>query len=326
MQTTQKPENFSTKRIFLQTYEALKFTFTQNRHDFIVQEQPLSKFSGNGNFFILKIKKEYTSTWELLSIISQTLDIPENKIGYAGLKDKNATTTQYISIPLNRSRDYKLLNSKNIKVLETFIHNQMIKIGDLVGNRFKITIKDINPVDLPTIYQTLSQVQKHGLPNYFGYQRFGRDNNFQKSKDIVYGEEIIKDKKLNTFMKIAYQSYFFNAWLSKRVQLSLEKNEKKLSPLNGDIFKDREKKIITGLMPGRKVLRSKDEAGKLESLYDDMFIHDKGFRRDAWITPTNIQNKYNKENNSMVLEFTLPKSSYATVFIENIANKNYRYQ
>ncbi len=326
MQTTQKPENISSKRVFLHTYEPLKFTFIQNRDDFIVQEQPLYKFSGTGNFFILKIKKESISTWELLSYISETLDIPENKIGYAGLKDKNATTTQYISIPLNRSRDYKLLNNRNIKVLETFIHNQMIKIGDLLGNRFKITIKDINPADLPTIYQSLSQVQKHGLPNYFGYQRFGRDNNFQKSKDIVYGEEIIKEKKLDTFLRTAYQSYFFNAWLSKRVQLTSEKNEKKLYPLTGDIFKDREKKIITGLMPGRKVLRAKGEAGEIEALYDDMFIHDKGFRRDAWMKPTNIQNKYNKENNSMVLEFTLPKSSYATVFIENIANKNFTYQ
>ena len=314
-----------TKRIYLQSYDQLKFTFTQNKHNFIVQEIPLGNFTNKGNFFILKIKKEYISTWELLSHISKTLDIAESQIGYAGLKDKNATTTQYISIPLNKSRDFKALNNKNVKVLETFIHNQKLKIGDLIGNKFKITIKDINPKDLSTIYQTLSQIQKHGMPNYFGYQRFGKENNFQKSKDVIYGQEIIKDKKLDTFIRTAYQSYFFNAWLAKRVEITQQNNNKKLLPLKGDIFQDKDKKIITGLMPGRKVARAKDEAGKLESLYDDIFIHDKGFRRAASVYPTNIQNRYNQENNSMVLEFTLPKSSYATIFIENIANKNLSY-
>ncbi|MEA3554790.1 MAG: tRNA pseudouridine(13) synthase TruD [Campylobacterota bacterium] len=315
-----------TTRIFLQTHEPLKFTFNQNRFDFIVQEIPLGEFTNKGNFFILKIKKEYTSTWELISYISKKLDIAENLIGYAGLKDKNATTTQYISIPLNKSRDYKCLNSKNIKVLDTYIHNQKIKIGDLKGNSFKITLKDIDSSDLPIIYQTLSQIQKNGMPNYFGYQRFGQDNNFEKTKNIVYGEELLSDKRLKSFLTSAYQSYFFNAWLAKRVEMSQENNSKKLLCLEGDLFKNKDKKIITGLMPGRKVLRSKDEAGKLESSYDDIFIHDKGYRRDAWIMPTNIQNRYNKENNSMLLEFTLPKSSYATVFIENISNKNYSYK
>ncbi len=314
-----------TKRIYLQEHNRLNFTFNQNRYDFIVEEIPLDNFSNKGNFFILKIKKEYTSTWELINYISKKLDIPENHIGYAGLKDKNATTTQYISIPLNKSRDYKSLNNKNIKILETYIHNQKIKIGDLKGNKFTITLKDIEPNDLPIIYQTISQIQKHGMPNYFGYQRFGQDANFEKTKRIVYGEELLNDKRLKSFLTSAYQSYFFNSWLSKRVEISKNNGSKKLLPLNGDIYKNRESKIITGLMPGRKVIRAKDEAKELESQYDDIFIHDKGYRRDAWIVPSNIQNKFNKEKNSMTLKFTLPKSSYATVFIENISNINYKY-
>jgi tRNA pseudouridine13 synthase len=320
----------NTKRIYLQTHNPINFTFNQNRYDFIVQEIPIVPFSNKGNFLILKIKKVFTSTWELLSIISRSLNIDEYLIGYAGLKDKNATTTQYISIPLNKSRDYKLINSKNIEVLETYKHHKKLQIGDLLGNKFKITLKDLSLNDLPIIYQTLSQIQKHGMPNYFGYQRFGKDNNFQKTKDIVYGEEIIKDKKLDTFLRIAYQSYFFNAWLAYRIKLSKEQGVKRLSHLDGDIFFDKEKTIITGLMPGRKVLRAKSDAKNIESKYDDPFIHDKGSRRAAWIKPKDIKNKFTpdkqlKTEGSLVLEFTLPKSCYATVFIENISNKNYSY-
>jgi len=315
----------NTERIYLQTHEPLKFTFTQNRNDFIVTELPLGEFKGKGSYLILKIRKQFTSTWELLSHISKTLDIEEHLIGYAGLKDKNATTTQYISIPANKSRNFKHLNNKNITVLDTFEHDRKLKIGDLKGNKFKITLKDIDLEELPKIYQILSQIQKHGMPNYFGFQRFGKDCNFEKTKRITYGEELLRNKKLDKFMKLAYQSYFFNAWLVKRMELSKEQNLKKLMPLDGDVYNLNDRTIITGLLPGRNIIRAKDEAQKIEEDFDDQFIHEKGYRRDAWIKPENIKNKFNSEKNWLVLEFTLPKSSYATVLIENIANTNYGY-
>jgi len=314
-----------TQRIFLQTHDPIGFTFKQTKNDFIVDEITNIKFKEKGNFLILRIKKQLMSTWELLSYISDTLDIEEHMIGYAGLKDKNATTTQYISIPLNKSKEYKLLNSKKVQVLKTFIHDKKLKIGDLEGNRFKVNLKDINLDTLPLMYQTISQIQKHGMPNYFGFQRFGKESNFEKSKRIVYGEEVLRDKKLDKFMKLAYQSYFFNAWLGKRVELSKEKNSKKLLSLDGDVFNLKDRTIVTGLLPGRDILRAKNEAGAFEKDFDDIFIQEKGYRRDAWIKPQNIKNKVNQESKSMLLEFTLPKSSYATVFIENISNKNFGY-
>ncbi|MGB3750957.1 MAG: tRNA pseudouridine(13) synthase TruD [Arcobacteraceae bacterium] len=314
-----------TQRIFLQTHEPLDFTFKQTKDDFIVDEISHRKFKGKGNFFILRIKKQSLSTWDLLSHISDVLGIDEHLIGYAGLKDKNATTTQYISIPLHKSKEYKLLNNKNIKVIETFIHDKKLKIGDLIGNRFKINLHDINAQSLPQIYQTISQIQKHGMPNYFGYQRFGKESNFEKSKRIIEGEEVLKDKKLEKFMKLAYQSYFFNAWLASRIELSKDAKSNKLLPLEGDIFKLHDRTTITGLLPGRDIVRAKDKAREIEEKFDDIFIQEKGYRRDAWIKPNDIKNKYNKEQNTMALEFALPKSSYATVFIENVANKNFTY-
>ena len=312
-------------RIYLNKNEPINFKFEQNRYDFIVEEIPLKEFKNSGNYFIMKIKKEYLSTWELIQIVEAKLGITENLIGYAGLKDKNATTTQYISIPLNKSRDYEILNSKYVQVLETYKDDEKIKIGDLKGNKFKITLKDIDPNTLHIIYQNLSKIQKHGMPNYFGYQRFGKDGGFKKAKDITYGEEVISDKKLENFLVSAYQSYFFNSWLSERVNLSKEKDLNKLEPLKGDILSLEDRKTITGLLPGRKIVRSKADAYKIEKKYDDEYIHQKGFRRDAWVYPQNIKNRFDSEKNWLELEFELPKSSYATVFIESLANKMFTY-
>ncbi len=308
-------------RLYLNTHKPLNFKFTQNKFDFIVEELASRKFKDKGNFFIMKIQKEYLSTMELIYTISKELNIPENLIGYAGLKDKYATTTQYISIPLNKSRGYEAINSKNIKILETYKDDQKIKLGDLKGNRFKITLKDIDPKSVHVIYQNISKIQKHGMANYFGYQRFGRDMNFEKAKRVAYGEDHFSDKKVENLLVSTYQSYFFNSWLYKRIELSKEQGLNKLEQLEGDILSLEDRKTITGLLPGRKIIRAKDKARTIEKRFDDEFLHQKGSRRDAWVYPQNIKNKYIAEKNQMQLEFELPKSSYATVFIESLANK-----
>jgi tRNA pseudouridine13 synthase len=57
-------------------------------------------------------------------------------------------------------------------------------------------------------------------------------------------------------------------------------------------------------------------------MFDDTYIQEKGYRRDAIVYPTDISVNYNKETKKCKLKFTLPKGSYATVLIENIANRN----
>ena len=49
----------------------------------------------------------------------------------------------------------------------------------------KITLHNFKADELPIFYQRLSHIQKHGMPNYFGYQRFGKEDNFEKSKAII---------------------------------------------------------------------------------------------------------------------------------------------
>jgi len=314
----------NTKRNFIQNHKIIPFSFKQNKYDFIVTELPIEEYGNSGNYIILKIKKIFMTTWELLTYIADTLDIDEHKIGYAGLKDKNATTTQYISIPQLRGNIKKLLDNKQVEVLGEYKSKSKINIGQLKGNNFKITLHDVKEENITQIYQVLSKIQKHGIPNYFGYQRFGEDYNFEKAKAVVYGDEMIINKKVEHLLISAYQSYFFNAWLSTRVEASKEKNLNKLEILEGDLFFDKEKKVISGLLPGRKVKRSSSLAYEIEKEFDDEYIHAKGYRREAWIKVTNIKNKFNKEKEELVLEFDLPKGSYATVVIENIANANFK--
>jgi len=329
-----------TTREFIQKHKPLKFKFYQNEDDFIVCENPI-KFAGRGNFIIAKIKKKNFGTWDLIDKLSRQLKLYENEIGYAGLKDKNATTTQYISIPKKYSKELDRFKAKNIEILDTTLHTSKLNIGDLVSNSFEINLHEVKQEDVGKIEKLLNQIAKIGMPNYFGFQRFGKDGeeNFQKAKTMIYGDLVVKDKKLAKMLIAQYQSEFFNSWLAFRVKNSKEE----FSLLNGDIFKQysneklftpkqitqniqkdfENKKIVpTGLLPGRKVFRSINEARKIEEKFDDIYIQEKGYRRDAMVYPTNISITYNKDTQKCNLKFTLPKASYATVLIENISNIN----
>ena len=77
---------------------------------------------------------------------------------------------------------------------------------------------------------------------------------------------------------------------------------------------------VTGLLCGSKVKISTDTAGTIEKTYNDTINAD-GARRYAWIYPTEVEGRFNQVEAQYELNFTLPKGSYATVLIEELAKK-----
>ena len=329
------------ERFYPANDKVLNFKFVQNDEDFIVEEQAI-KFSGAGSFLVLKIEKSNCDTWELIDRLAKFLNVYSNEIGYAGLKDKRATTIQYMTIPKKYSKEIKLFRNKKITILDTYLHNEKLNIGDLEGNRFKINLHKVEIADINHIQKIIKIISRDGMPNYFGYQRFGKDvdDNLTKAKDVVYGEELVKDKKLSKMLVAAYQSSFFNAWLVERLKLSKDY----FDLLDGDVFMDLEKDKIftpksitpnilndfknckitpTGLLPGRKVFKSMGAAREIEEKHDDLYIQEKGYRREAIVFPREISCKYDSVNKVCTLDFILPKGSYATVLVEYLANKNF---
>ena len=201
---------------------AIDVHFSQNKNDFIVTEVPLYDFSGDGEHLILKIRKKDLSTWDMINILANYLNCGIKEFGYAGLKDKNAMTIQYISIHKRFEKQILSFDDSNIKILETSYHNNKIKIGHLKGNKFFIRLKKVFPADETKLISVLDNIKKFGIPNYFGFQRFGIDgDNYLKGKQILDGTLKERNRRLKQMYINAYQSYLFNQWLSKRVEMSL---------------------------------------------------------------------------------------------------------
>jgi tRNA pseudouridine13 synthase len=199
----------------------LHFDFKQTVERFFVEEIPLYGYSGTGNYLILKIQKTDMSTWKLITVLAKATGLQERDIGYAGLKDKNATTIQYISLPKMYERELnKNLTTEKIEILERGYNKAPIKIGHLKGNTFSIVLHDINEKDAKFFNTTAKKMQKDGIPNYYGYQRFGEDSrSYLQGKEIAHSGKRLKGSKEKLLVS-AYQSYLYNRWLGSRVKLS----------------------------------------------------------------------------------------------------------
>jgi len=212
------------KNLKLQRYlnhSTIDVVFKQSKDDFVVTEVPLYEFSKVGEHLIIKLRKKNLTTWDTIEVFAKFLNCSTREFGYAGLKDKNAMAIQYISIHRKYEENLKNFSSDNIKILETTYHNNKIKIGHLKGNNFFIRLKRVGLVEKRKIEEVLNQIANFGMPNYFGVQRFGiNGDNYLKGKDIIDGKLKEKNRNLKQMYINAYQSYLFNSWLSKRVELS----------------------------------------------------------------------------------------------------------
>jgi tRNA pseudouridine13 synthase len=215
-------ENFNKKcNQFYLSHSKIDVLFKPTKDDFVVSEEPLYDFSGEGDHLVVKFRKKDLTSWDAFAIFSNTLGCNQRDIGYAGLKDKNAMTIQYITIPKSYETKLKTFEHKNIKILDTTYHNNKLKIGHLKGNRFFIRLKMVNTIDSRKLEQVIKTICDFGIPNYFGVQRFGIDgNNHKRGQAILEGKLKERKKSLKQMYINSYQSYLFNLWLSKRVEIS----------------------------------------------------------------------------------------------------------
>ena len=355
-------------RFYSLSHASIEFHFKQSPRDFVVEEIPLYEFSGEGEHLILQVRKKNLTTPEMIGKIARYLGIKNKEIGYAGLKDKHAMTKQYISVHKKYEEALERFDVEGIKIVSKTYHDNKLRIGHLKANRFYIRLKKVNPTSAAKIDEALKNIQKQGMPNFFGYQRFGNDgNNHILGEKIAKGEARERNPRVKKLLINAYQSHLFNLWLSRRLEinslvssfdaseiedlLNLPNNEiKKMQAqthpfklMEGDLMEHYPKGklfefeasehdferfntrdiTVTGLLCGKKTRVATGAAGVIEKAFYDE-IDAEGARRFAWVYPTEIEGRFNAVEAQYELNFTLPKGSYATVLIEEIAKRPLR--
>lgn len=205
-----------------------------------------------------------------MKTISRYLRVSLSRIGFAGLKDKRGITAQRISIYRPDIERLKSFDSRFIDFRPLEWSNQKIELGDLVGNHFVITIRDLNGSS-EEIEQTILDFSKqceNGLPNFFGEQRFGGKDGITH----VVGKCLVQQQMEQAVLTYLQKPMGGELEVDTQKRMELIKNQDWKNVLNTIDFKFRfERTIVSHLMT-----HPRDFVGAMQKLPKNMrhlFVH-----------------------------------------------------
>lgn len=407
--------------------EGIGGTIRNQYEDFYVEEIPDLIPTGEGPNVWIWIEKIGRTTLDVVLDIARDLHIDRKRMGFAGMKDKKARTRQWICISnMDSEEQFEQVKSLSGQIYKTdFLKvirgRKKLRMGQLKGNKFRILIRDIDDVEKSAEIASdiLKQLEVTGVPNYFGWQRFGKprtnthlvgealvendlkkavgryignpteeeheenqkarkaydDGDLEKSLELMgkgmrYEKmmirELIKDSKkgeltdksyknalyalpkpLQRMFVHAYQSFLFNAAVSKRVEMGINKY------IEGDIIINNEERIVRDKTPeeyqelidtfqvnptsplyGNKVPFAGGKVGEMEkSILDDYGLSKEDFevpkmprlgshglrrsmRFQVWDTSAIATDE------GVLTEFSINKGSYATAVLREVMKKD----
>ncbi len=313
----------------------------QQSSHFVVEEIPVYQPQGVGNHLYVNITKENLTTREVQLRLADLFQTKPEEVGKAGLKDKYAITTQTFSVLFNDHASPDEIipiieDNIPIKVNWAKYHNNKLRAGHLIGNKFTILITDPEG-SFQQAQAIADSINETGLPNFYGVQRTGKEG-----ENIHQGWLILKKKKrlgnrwLRKYLLSSYQSYLCNRYLVKRIEKGLFNKI-----LQGDIAKKHEtgglfwvedqktdqarfdaKEIsFTAPMFGYKMSKPKDQSLALEDeILSEMGLdvqefraqRVKGTRRIGRVLP---EITVFDHDDGIQLEFALPKGGFATTLL-----------
>lgn len=143
----------------------------QKPGDFIVEEINSLKPLPSGSYKLYLLEKSGLETFALFYHLSRQNNIPVREFGIAGLKDKHAVTKQFFTIP--SKYDLRFMEGEGFTITQLGFLDRQLKLGDLKGNCFKITVRHLKRSDVADAMNRFKTLCNTGVPNYFDSQRFG---------------------------------------------------------------------------------------------------------------------------------------------------------
>ncbi|NQY62789.1 MAG: tRNA pseudouridine(13) synthase TruD [Alteromonadaceae bacterium] len=186
--------------------------------DFKVFEQLPFQPCGEGEHLFIHIRKTGTNTVFVARQLAKYFAVKEFLVSYAGLKDRFAVTEQWFGVHVPGKQVYDLsdLDIEGVEVLSYTRHNKKLRTGALTGNRFELTLRQVTEVE--ALEKRWQEIAQHGVPNYFGEQRFGIDGgNMDKARALFSGTKV-KDKKKRGIYLSAARSFIFNSIVNERIE------------------------------------------------------------------------------------------------------------
>jgi tRNA pseudouridine13 synthase len=183
--------------------------------DFQVEEILGFEPDGSGAHTLVSVRKTGANTDWAARRLARSAGVSVRDVGFAGLKDRHAVTTQWFSIPGAPDLDLDGLGADGLEVIRRVPHGRKLRRGCHAGNRFRIRIRDGHGPERE-IEGRLRVISARGVPNYFGPQRFGRHGgNLRLASALASGRKL--NRRERGFALSAARSAIFNAVLAERI-------------------------------------------------------------------------------------------------------------
>lgn len=317
--------------------------FKQQLEDFQVEEVLPFSLSGSGEHLWLWVEKRGQNTAWVAQQLARWAGISAHHVGSAGLKDRHGVTRQWFSVwlPGRVDPDLSALQLDGVRVLKACRHGRKLQTGALAGNRFVITLRQVD-ASPEAVSQRLSEIRQVGFPNYYGMQRFGRDttNIGQAWAWVEAGCPRIRPAVRARHLSVL-RSLVFNAVLAERVaqdcwQRYVPGDVLQLAGSTRCFVDDGSEDLLirveegdlhpTGPLPGEGGLQPGGKAGEIERAVLSRFssleslwcqVRMRQMRRALRVIPQQLTGQW-RDAQTIVLSFFLPAGSYATALLDTL--------
>lgn len=307
-------------RLYSDTEPNATATIRQQNDFFQVDEILGFDLAGEGEHLYLHIRKSGQNTNWVKQQLAEKLGMQVRDIGHAGLKDRHAVTTQWLSLYTPKAEpELEALNIEGVELLGWKRHKQKLKPGLHQGNQFKVRLSDFQGDDSKT-ENILESVRQFGFPNYFGLQRFGHGGgNLSSGWQLLQRRRLGRHKKKSIYLS-SLRSFLFNQVLDTQIRHLKDSAEHPAEKLSDWLD-------ISGPLWGRGnpiVDRTQAEAERQalkpwHALCDALeFSGLQQERRPLFIQPVNLTWSW-PEPDQLDICFGLPSGAYATSLLNELA-------
>ena len=282
---------------------------------------------GDGGLYLwFTMKKTNVDFFEAVDRMARALKIRPESICHAGTKDKRAVTFQTISIRGASEDDVRKLHLAGIEFSDFRRRARPVKLGDHTGNFFEIAVRGIEENEIKPAEIRIKKIQRDGMVNFFGEQRFGVENqNHVIGMGMVKGDEKTirnhenEPKTLRMLYVHAYQSWLWNETARKLPRSDI------WVPVVG--YQTRLDDYPESSAVIREILEKEGVAPKDFRIRAFRDMSCRGEDRRLVVRPSGLSYSFAKDEMHpgkfrLLLKFGLPKGSYATELVKQIAPEN----
>jgi tRNA pseudouridine13 synthase len=128
-------------------------------------------------------------------------------------------TRQWFSIQLPGKADPDMSAAENdsLKILDCKRHKRKLQRGAHAANGFTLRLTQLH-ADKGRLDERLESIRQHGIPNYFGAQRFGYEGgNLAEARHYAERQALPEQRNVRSRLLSTARSYVFNQVLAARV-------------------------------------------------------------------------------------------------------------